>query len=690
MSEPALVLARPAFFRSLILALARPLALLVAWTALFGVFRGVLIAASWPLHGDATPALLAEAFVHGFRFDLSVAARLVAPFALWMIWRARAAGSLERRVVVSLFAAVALVAILALTAEVEFYKEFQMRLGPLAFEYFGTKSEHNRIVMGMIWHGYPVVRWLLFCSAVWAAFVWVGRRWLAPRTARLPIAPSAVATVLLAAVTVIATRGGLQGSILRWGDAFFSRSMYANHMAQNGLFALADAVRGLSDRARTGSRWRSSLPRDEAIRVAREAILLPGETLVDPEVYPLLRTSPPADLALRKRPKNVVVVIMESFTARFCGAVGSDLAATPRFDALAREGILFDRAFSAGTHTHQGAYATLCSFPNLPEYESLMKHPAASQPFRSLPAILSESGFDTLFLYNGLFSWDNKEGFFRNQGMRRFIGRPDYVDPKFVDPDWGVSDEDVFRRAVPEFDAMAAGGKPFLGVILTLSNHAPFNLPTVPGLERIETGGEQNQRLNGVHYADWAVGEFVDLAKKSPWFDDTLFVFVGDHGFGVPPVLTEANVLHMHVPLLFYGPGVLPPGGAVRHTVAGQFDIVPTILGLLGSGAAHQSFGRDLFSAELLDAGHTYVKPMGDPEVAWIDGEDVVVSAIGREPSLYALDVGFPPGAAPLADTERAAVLQRRLRAFVATGIITLEERLAAPPELARGGRAGR
>jgi phosphoglycerol transferase MdoB-like AlkP superfamily enzyme len=485
---------------------------------------------------------------------------------------------------------------------------------------------------------------------------------------------------VLALITLVAVRGGVQASPLRWGDAYFSQNTYVNQMTENGLFSLINALRHSSGN-KLAKKWLRQMPAEEAIQHLRDITLLPGEKLVAPEKYPLLRTSPPNDIAV-KRPRNVVLVLMESFSARMCGAVGADFKATPNYDALAREGILFDRGFSCGSHTAQGVFATLCSFPSLPDFDGVMKESLGQQNFRTLPAIFGENGYETLFLYNGLFSWDNKEGFFRHQGVQRFIGRNDYKNPAFMDPAWGVCDLDVFNRAIDEFSAIVDRKKPFFGIVLTLSNHSPFNLPKVDGLEHIEGGGDQNQRLNGIHYADWALGQFMAMARKQSWFNETLFVFSGDHGFSVPPGLTDITLLRMHVPILFYGPEILGGRHEVRHQTIGHLDILPTILGTAGLESTHQSFGRDVFRLPPEDPGHAYVKRTGDPMVGWISGDKLMVGRAGPPSTLHHLDLGFPPSASEdlsAKDPASADKFAKDVNAFVVTGLHTLQSRVAAP-----------
>jgi len=646
---------------------------------MFQLLRGLLILATWSHHGDATVSLMGESVLRGLRFDFAIAAWLTLPFGVWRIWR-ESPGRWERWLVFGLFALMSLAGIFALIAEVEFYKEFQMRLGPLAYEYFSTKAEHNAIVLGMVWHGYPVVRWTLVCLLIWALFVWVQRRQFRPRDFEAGLVGRGLATLLWVAIAVICIRGGFQHTPLRWGNAYFSASTYANQMTANGLWSLMDAVRGSASGKKLARQWKRRMPLDEAIQQTRQIVLLPDEKLVEPEKYALLRVSPPND-AVVKRPQNVVLVMMESYTARFNGAVGAEFGATPNFDALAREGILFDRAFSISTHTAQGVFASLCSFPNLPDYDRPAKESLGEQPFRTLPQIFLENGFETLFLYNGLFSWDNKEGFYRHQGVQRFIGRDDFKNPTFVDQDWGPCDFDVFNRAIEEFSALAANKKRFFGIILTLSNHAPFDLPKVEGLETITSGGEQNKRINGVHYADWALGQFMASARRQAWFDDTLFVFVGDHGFGIPPNLTEVDLLHMHVPLLFYGPALFGGKHEVRHQTVGQMDILPSIVGLVGLDTPHQAFGRDVFRLKAEDPGYAYVKRVGEPMPGWIQGNEILVGG-GAHARRYRLNLGFPPSASEdlaMKEPVLTAQLSRNQDAFIVAALNTLERRLASP-----------
>lgn len=646
--------------------------------AVFALLRLLLLWRNAHMAAGIPAATLVQSFLVGARFDLAVISYLLLPvFLLLLVLRGRA-----RALLLTGFSLLVGGLVLLGLAEVEFYRELEMRFNTLVFEYLS----HPRIVAGMIWEGYPIFSYLFVWSLLTGLFA-AGAYWMHVRLLRSPapagkparvLARTMVATVMLA-LMIFASRGGFAHEPLRWGDAFFSEAPFANHLALNGVFTLGRSA--LEKYNGSQAAWTRSLPPQEALQTTQAMLRLPGEADLASEQFPLLRREAPTPVLRSEpgRPVNVVVILMESFSARHVGALGASLALTPEFDALSRDGILFARAFSNGTHTHQGVFASLAGFPNLPGYEYLMKTMEASQDFSGLPSLLSPRGYQSLFLYNGLFSWDNKEGFFRQHGIERFIGSGDYVNPTFVDPVWGVSDYDVFMRANEEFRAMAPKG-PFFAAVLTLSNHSPFNLPEPLPFERIRTGDGMEGRYNAMRYADWALGEFFRKASREEYFRNTLFVLTGDHGFGTPPALAAMQLERFHVPLLFYAPGLLPETG-VRSTVASQVDIGPSVLGLLGLDLPHQCWGRNLFSPALTDAGFAVIKPSGGEEqVALIEGDYILVRAPKEKPHLYRYSIAFPPAAEPLAEAERLAAMEKKLQAYVQTGLLSLRERRLGLP----------
>jgi phosphoglycerol transferase MdoB-like AlkP superfamily enzyme len=656
------------------------------FVGLFFLLRLALLAYNQELI-DGTPATaFAEAFFNGLRFDLRVVVLICIPLLLSIpSARAMAARKAHRIWLTSC----ASLAVLLGIVELDFYQEFHQRLNQLVFQYF---KEDPGTVMSMLWYGFPVVRHLLAWALATAAIAWVFLRldrMTRPANTTLDATATAhsihrgwrwVALLLCLMMSVAAARGTLrQGPPLRWGDAFTTESMFANHLGLNGILTLYDAGKhAFSDHRELA--WTNSMEPDVAVQVTRNLLLTPRDHLIDADSAPVRREYvPPAEGALPVR--NVVVILMESFAGRYVGALGDKHGITPNFDKLAREGLLFTRIFSNGTHTHQGMFATMACFPNLPGFEYLMQTPEGGQQFSGLPQLLKQRNFDNLYVYNGDFAWDNQSGFFGNQGMTNFVGRNDFINPLVSDPTWGVSDQDMFDRAFIELRDNFKD-RPFYALIQSLSNHTPYPLPDPLPVEPVTGHGSQDEHLTAMKYSDWALGQFFDKVRTLPAFKETLFVLVGDHGFGGVEQLTDMDLLRFHVPMLLIAPGIQEKFGSINETVGTQTDVVPTIMGRLGDPVVHQCWGRDLLALPEGDKGFGIIKPSGSSQnVAILDGENVLVQSEEGDGKLYRYAVGAHRSTEPLDDEALKARLLGRMKAFVQTATRSLLDNTAGLTE---------
>ncbi|MDM8349693.1 LTA synthase family protein [Pseudomonas sp. sp1636] len=646
----------------------------MALLLLYALLRVALLVYNRELIGITPAATFAEAFFNGLRFDLRVVVYACIPLLLSLLSvRAMAARGLQR-LWLTAFASVTL--FLGLS-ELDFYREFHQRLNSLVFQYF---QEDPRTVLSMLWNGFPVGRYLI----AWIVATWLLSR-LFKRLDLLSRPKTRLSSPAVAApawywrigtfcacllVAVIAARGHIsQGPPLRWGDAYTTESMFANQLGLNGTLTLVSAAQASFSSHRDNA-WQPTMSDEQAQQAVRSLLLTPHDQLVDDDTAAIRRDfTPPAEGTLPIR--NVVVILMESFAGHFVGAMGYPGNITPHFDKLAQEGLLFDRFFSNGTHTHQGMFASMACFPNLPGFEYLMRTPEGAHKFSGLPQLLGARGFDNLYVYNGNFQWDNQSGFFSNQGMSNFIGREDFVDPVFMDPTWGVSDQDMFDRGASEL-ANNFGAKPFYALLQTLSNHTPYALPANLPVERVTGHGSADEHLTAMRYADWALGQFFDKARQAPYFKDTLFVVVGDHGFGSFDQLTEMDLFRFNVPLLLIAPGIRDKFGSISHTVGTQVDIVPTIMGRLGGEVRHQCWGRDLLNLPPGDRGIGVIKPSGgDQTVAIVTSERILIQPKGFQPRLYGYQLGAKPKAERI-EGDLDPLLQENLEAFLQTATKSL------------------
>jgi phosphoglycerol transferase MdoB-like AlkP superfamily enzyme len=292
---------------------------------------------------------------------------------------------------------------------------------------------------------------------------------------------------------------------------------------------------------------------------------------------------------------HVVVVVMESFTARLGGAWDGELSLTPSCDRWAAKGLLLENCFATGERTVQGLEAVLSSYPPLPGISVVRRPQARAGSFATLASTLKGRGYETAFYYGGQGIFDLMKGFFVANGYDRFIEEGDFDDVTYR-ASWGVCDEDVFRRIDRDLTSHHAQGKPFFATFLTVSLHTPYEFPagkspkTPPGT--VVPAGFKAEELNNLLYADWAVGDFLDKASTRDYFRDTIFIFVGDHGVHlrgkdlVP--LNEYRVVSF----------ILAPGLKPRRITqpVSQMDIAPTLLGLLGGEWKTPFFGRDILA----------------------------------------------------------------------------------------------
>ena len=644
----------------------------------YSLLRVALLAYNREQLGGTTTDMLIEAFGNGLRFDLRLAVFACIPLLLAVpSLRAMNGGRRFFRLWLTAFASLTL---FLGVVELDFYREFNQRLNSLVFQYL---KEDPKTVLSMLWYGFPVLRYLL----VWAIatlllnwiFAWLDRRTRnrsrSATTARPTRSVAFVARlgvfILCVLLAVIAVRGTLrQGPPLRWGDAFTTESTFANQLGLNGTLTLIDAAKSQWSDQRDNI-WKSNLPSPQALEIVRHLLLTEYDTLVDPTNAAVLRDyTPPTDGVMPVR--NVVVILMESFAGKHVGILGGKGDITPYFDQLATEGLLFTRFFANGTHTHQGTFATLACFPNLPGFEYLMQTPEGSHDFSGLPQLLGARGFDNLYVYNGDFAWDNQSGFFGRQGVSNFIGRFDYKNPIVFDPTWGVSDQDMFDRAAEEL-AKRPAGKPFYAILQTLSNHTPYALPEKLPVDPVTGFGSLDTHLTAMRYSDWALGRFFEKVSKEAFFKETLFVVVGDHGFGGGEQLTEMNLARFNVPLLLVAPGIQEKFGKTRDIVGTQVDIVPTIMGRLGGTTRHQCWGRDLLALPPEDQGFGVIKPSGnDQTVAILSDDKIVVQSKSKALQSYAYRLWKNPEADLLKNDPKEEALRQQMDAYIQTATRSL------------------
>ena len=455
----------------------------------------------------------------------------------------------------------------------QFIREYDTRPNRLYVEYLDSPRE----VSAMLWHGYKGV--VLAALVALALLGWAGFRWLRTdrpdRRMRAWLRPLVTAAAFV--VLFLAGRGTLDHRPLNASMVAFSNDSMVNALPLNSLYTLVNAIRGMRDE-RSAAAIYGTMPEERMQHIVRAAAGLDGPPM-DPSRPSLHRQSASASPA---RPLNLVVIVEESLGAQFIGTLGGQ-PLSPRFDALAKEGWLLARTYATGTRSVRGLEAITTGFLPTPA-EAVLKLPRSQHGFFTLAALLGRAGYRSRFIYGGEAHFDNMKSFFLGNGFDEVIDRPRFeVKPRFVGS-WGASDGDMFNEL--HHRLMQDDGTPGFTLAFSVSNHTPWEYPA----GHIQASEPAASVQNTVRYADWALGEFFDRARRSPYWDHTVFLVVADHDarvFGASLV----PVTHFHIPALILGAGV--PVRRDEHIVS-QIDLPPTLLSLIGIDSVQPMLGADL------------------------------------------------------------------------------------------------
>jgi phosphoglycerol transferase MdoB-like AlkP superfamily enzyme len=318
-----------------------------------------------------------------------------------------------------------------------------------------------------------------------------------------------------------------------------------------------------------------------------------------------------------------VLVICESFSAYKSSMWGNPLNTTPYFNGMCAQGLFFDNCYTPSYGTARGVWATITGIPDVELNKTASRNPLMVDQH----TIINDfNGYEKFYFLGGSASWANIRGVLTNNihGLHLYE-QADYKSPK-IDV-WGISDKNLFLEAS---GVLAQQSKPFFAVIQTADNHRPFTIPEEDKKEFSEVsfppdslkkyGFEANDELNAFRFTDYCYRKFIEAAQKEKYFDNTIFMFIGDHGINgnagtmFPAAWTDEALTSYHVPLLFYAPKLLKPQRL--HSIASQVDVLPTLAGLAGMPYRNTTLGHDLMAEYQKDSGRSNMAFIIDPNNA--------------------------------------------------------------------------
>ena len=551
------------------------------------------------IHPD-TDTLLKTLYI-GFKFDLRLAILMVLPvFVLAYLPRYNLVTSRWVRNIARTYLTLAVVAVLGFyILDFGHYAYLGVRVNSTVMRF----AEDAGISAVMVWQSYPVVWIAIAWIVATVVFVWLLVK-LEQKTLLQPGESISRGQLALGtACVVVLMIGGLLGRFvnfnifnpvpLRWNHAFFSGNSAVAALGVNPVLFFFDTFEQREDPhdPEQVKKYYQTIA-DYLGVVDQDPVALNYDRLIGPQPHRI-------DY---QRPPNVVFVMLESLGASRVGAYGNPLKPTPNLDKIAENGWFFKNFYVPVSGTAKTVFASITGLPDVSSVETATRNPLIAEQRVVLNAF---TDYRKYYFIGGSAGWANMSAVI-NQSIKDVeLFEEGQWDAPIVDV-WGISDLDLFRGV----DRILAGlpdDKPFFAYIQTAGNHRPFTVPKdndgfeskPEEAEALDKAGFRSvEQYNAVRLLDFNVGRMLDMARQAGYYDNTIFVFFGDHNKRITrtpfmaPFYEALDLDGIHVPHMIYAPGLISP--RVIEDATSLVDVFPTIAGLLGLEYLNTTMGRDV------------------------------------------------------------------------------------------------
>ena len=485
-----------------------------------------------------------QVMVHGLQLDATVAGYLtVIPLLLTLlsVW---IPGRYITFILKGYFFIVACIISLIFVVDIALYPYWGFRLDATPLFYLQSPSD----ALASAPASTLILQTLVFVVYTYGIF-WALKRFVLPLMPEQYVKKmfsNSVQLVLLGGILFIPIRGGVTTSTANVGMVYFSKNQFLNHSAINPCFSFLASLSKQQDFAAQYNYFSES----QRSKIFKKLTNQPQSDSI-PE---LLTTKNP----------NIILILMESFSANAIEVLGGEAGVTPNIIRLSKEGILFSNMYAHSFRTDRGIVAVLNGYLAQPT-TSIMKYPAKSQTLPSIAKSLQKKGYTSDMLYGGDINFTNMQSYFFSSGYSKVTADRDFPLKSRLSK-WGANDDITFAHL---YQSMTDNSRkePFFSTFLTLSSHEPFEVP----YNRLK-----DPYLNSVAFTDSCLGDFIDKLKKLPLWNNTLIVLVSDHGFRYPASVKEHDPKRYHIPMLWLGGAIKEP--RVIANYGNQTDLAATLL----------------------------------------------------------------------------------------------------------------
>jgi phosphoglycerol transferase MdoB-like AlkP superfamily enzyme len=529
---------------------------------------------SIPSHPDHAAFLYYRSLLYGINFDLVIICYILSPFVIFCFIQQISERLFVKGIIFFKWYFVVLfsLCLLICAADIPYYKQFATHLNRDALSWSASAGFVFKLIFSSFSYWGFFLLFLLLSLFVYKRISAIIDNIAIPRY-RLNKPAITGVFLVLALFTFIGARGRTAlKSPIKTGTAFFSEYAFFNQLGLNPCFVFFHSLK-------QQQQWPFlTKPFNE------QELRADLQQLSTPPPHPLgaLERTYTFDEPVRKF--NVMVILMESMSMTKMGYYNCPHL-TKNLDSLAKQGVFFNRFYSAGIHTFNGLFSTETGFPAVMNIHPLNHY--TNKSFKGLSYWLKQNGYVTHFFTSHDGQFDNMEGFMKFNHFDHFFSQDDYPSSQVVST-LGVPDHYLFEFVIEKMNTHhAQTQQPFFSYVLTSSDHGPWVIPDhIPFRPNAD-----NEYDRSTQYADWAIGYFMNKARTCSWFNNTLFVFVADHGVSYGHTYAMPLSYH-HIPCIFYMPSQLKPDTV--SSIGGQIDVLPTVLSFLKIPFKNSSMGIDL------------------------------------------------------------------------------------------------
>lgn len=522
------------------------------------------------LHTENYLVILAS-FYHGLKTDLSaVCYILLLPLALAAaecIYPAKVLYHLRSGFILLVLFINAMIT----SAEPGLYQEWGTKITYKALLYLQHPAEIFHTATPLLLAGF-----LLSVSVQSLISLYLYRRIVQPAD-QMQRQPMASLVILpLVPVLLIGIRGGTQEIPMSAGDSYYTGNPALNWSAVNSIWNLGQSIL-------TGMQYGRSNP----YRFMHES---EAEASIQDLFHSRCDSS--AQILTHRKP-NIVLIIFEGWSAELISSISGNKehSCAPNFDRLAGSGLLFSRCYASGERSDQGLTAILSGFPALP-LSSIVNYTSKVDKLPSLLDPFRKDGYSSFFLFGGQLGYGNLSTLIYHNRFGQVTEERD-IPSDIYRGRLGVHDQHTFDILQRSLDTLRP---PFFAGFFTQSTHFSYDYPAAK--KTLPWAGKESDYASSLMYADSCLGDFMAKARRKPWYDSTLFIFVADHSHVVPWDEDHRSSSMHHIPLLLFGTMIKEPwrGKVINNTVSQQ-DLPATLLSQAGYPCSTYSWSHDALSA---------------------------------------------------------------------------------------------